>query len=94
MHGLGTGCAQESPLYWFYGLQGSYKTQLVWMSIYRTMGFRGFLDEYSGEDSWPIFESFFSTIISQECQNALDQEYNQNGQSVGIDGFQGFLGMV
>ena len=56
-------------------------------------GVEGFVDEYSGEDSRPIFESF-STMISQECQNALDQEFNQNGQSVRIDGFQRSLGIV
>ena len=56
-------------------------------------GVEGFVDEYSGEDSRPIFESF-STKISQECQNALDQEFNQNGQSVGIDDFQRCLDIV
>ena len=92
VHGLSTDCAQLSPLHWLYGLQDSYETQLVWMNmkIYRTMGFKGFVDEYSGEDSKPIFESF-STMIRQECQNALNQEFHQNGQSVGIDDFQRFL---
>lgn len=60
------------------------------MKIYRTMGF---VDKNSGEDSRPIFESF-STMISQECQNASDQEFIQNGQSVGIDNYQRCLNIV
>ena len=56
-------------------------------------GIEGFVDKYCGEDSRPIFESF-STMNSQECQNASDQEFIQNGQSVGIDNYQRCLNIV
>lgn len=56
-------------------------------------GVEGFVDEFTGEDSRPIFESL-STMISQECQNALDQEFNRDGQSIGINDFQRCLDIV
>ena len=90
VHGLSTDCAQLSL--WTSG-QLQNPVGLDEHENIQNYGVEGFVDEYSGEDSRPIFESF-STMISQECQNASDQEFNQNCLSVGIDDFQRCLDIV
>lgn len=56
-------------------------------------GVEGFVDEFIVEEGRPIFESL-STMISQECQNALEQEFHRDCQSNGIADFQRCLDIV